>query len=137
MTIAPGWYADPDNAAQLRWWDGAQWTPQAMPVPGAGPAVGSGYPPQTAYAPRTAPSYPGGLRVASPKSFLARNVNSALAVAVAIVYGVLAIFAHLVFLGIFPIILTVNAFRAKEPYATIALVVSVAAVVFGIFMLTR
>ena len=131
MTIAPGWYADPDNAAQLRWWDGAQWTPQAMPVPGAGPAVRSGYTPQPV------PSYPGGLRLAPPKSFLARNVNSALAVAVAIVYGVLAIFAHLIFLGIFPIILTVNAFRAKEPYAAIALVISVAAVAFGIFMLTR
>ncbi|MDN4613799.1 DUF2510 domain-containing protein [Leifsonia sp. F6_8S_P_1B] len=25
---APGWYGDPWRAAPLRWWDGAQWTPQ-------------------------------------------------------------------------------------------------------------
>ena len=37
MTSAapPGMYQDPDDPAQLRWWDGAQWTdhrPQPAPV---------------------------------------------------------------------------------------------------------
>lgn len=35
MTNAPaGWYADPDDARMLRWWDGAAWTDvrQAMPA---------------------------------------------------------------------------------------------------------
>jgi Domain of unknown function (DUF4190)/Protein of unknown function (DUF2510) len=34
-TAVPGWYADPANAAGLRWWDGVQWTPYAStpPVP--------------------------------------------------------------------------------------------------------
>ncbi|MBF0949847.1 MAG: DUF2510 domain-containing protein, partial [Actinomyces sp.] len=22
----PGWYRDPSNSSQLRWWDGSQWT---------------------------------------------------------------------------------------------------------------
>ncbi len=43
-TVAPaGWYADPDNAAAQRWWDGTQWTSHTQlitpPVPGfAAPA---------------------------------------------------------------------------------------------------
>jgi hypothetical protein len=28
LTPAGGWYADPMDAAQLRWWDGVNWTPQ-------------------------------------------------------------------------------------------------------------
>ena len=27
---APGWYPDPSNATQLRWWDGQQWTEQVQ-----------------------------------------------------------------------------------------------------------
>ncbi|AMB59900.1 DUF2510 domain-containing protein [Microterricola viridarii] len=30
---AAGWYADPQDAAQLRWWDGSQWTTHTSPVP--------------------------------------------------------------------------------------------------------
>ncbi|MFV0375179.1 DUF805 domain-containing protein [Microbacterium sp.] len=32
---APGWYADPQSPALLRWWDGARWGAQTTPVPGA------------------------------------------------------------------------------------------------------
>lgn len=28
-----GWYADPQDAAQLRWWDGAAWSEHTAPVP--------------------------------------------------------------------------------------------------------
>lgn len=27
-----GWYADPQDPARLRWWDGAQWTDRTMPL---------------------------------------------------------------------------------------------------------
>ncbi|MEM8922454.1 MAG: DUF2510 domain-containing protein [Actinomycetota bacterium] len=37
----PGWYPDPQNAAQLRYWDGAQWTEAVSPVqPAPAPAPG-------------------------------------------------------------------------------------------------
>lgn len=29
---AAGWYADPQDSAQLRYWDGAQWTEQVRPL---------------------------------------------------------------------------------------------------------
>ncbi len=132
MTIAPGWYADPNNTMQLRWWDGGQWTAQAMPHPAAPGGQVPAYPPAPGYAP--APAYRG---APTQKSFLAANRNSALAAGVAIAYGIIAIFAHFVFLGIFPIVLTINAFRAKEAYAVVALVLTVAALGVSVFMLTR
>jgi hypothetical protein len=31
--VPAGWYADPNNALQLRWWDGMQWTEHYAPNP--------------------------------------------------------------------------------------------------------
>lgn len=47
----PGWYADPDNPHDLRWWDGYAWIPTA-------PAVGVA--PARPAAPAAAPASPGG-----------------------------------------------------------------------------
>jgi hypothetical protein len=38
-TPAGGWYADPLDAAQLRWWDGANWTQQTTPATSSQSAV--------------------------------------------------------------------------------------------------
>jgi resuscitation-promoting factor RpfB len=38
MNAAPGWYPDRDDPAQLRWWDGSQWTDLRAAAP-AGPGV--------------------------------------------------------------------------------------------------
>lgn len=35
MSAQAGWYPDPSDPAQQRWWDGAQWTAHARPVPPA------------------------------------------------------------------------------------------------------
>ncbi|MEX0953389.1 MAG: CD225/dispanin family protein [Nitriliruptoraceae bacterium] len=34
-----GWYDDPENPGQLRWWDGERWGDQRRPAPGSETAV--------------------------------------------------------------------------------------------------
>lgn len=34
MAPVPGWYANPENAAELRWWDGSAWTTRTAPAYG-------------------------------------------------------------------------------------------------------
>lgn len=61
--VQPGWYPDPSDAAQLRYWDGTEWTANTAPLQGAvlaasseGAYVQPGYvaPAQSAYAPQGA-----------------------------------------------------------------------------------
>ncbi|MEO5838275.1 MAG: DUF2510 domain-containing protein [Acidimicrobiales bacterium] len=37
----PNWYPDPSDAAQLRWWDGSQWTEHRHALAGAGAGIGA------------------------------------------------------------------------------------------------
>jgi DNA polymerase III subunit epsilon len=57
--LQAGWYADPQDQSQLRWWDGAQWTNHTQPMP---PVL----PPMT-----TPPSPPPRLLTSSPREALA------------------------------------------------------------------
>ncbi|MFD1715650.1 DUF2510 domain-containing protein [Amnibacterium flavum] len=38
-SAAPGFYADPSGEAQLRWWNGQQWTADTQPLAQSGPPV--------------------------------------------------------------------------------------------------
>lgn len=40
-TTASGWYNDPSNPAQVRYWDGARWTEQVAVLPPVAPAPGA------------------------------------------------------------------------------------------------
>jgi hypothetical protein len=40
-----GWYDDPEDASQLRYWDGSQWTDNRNPKGGAPAPAGGGYAP--------------------------------------------------------------------------------------------
>ncbi len=52
MRPEAGWYPDPRDAGQLRWWDGSAWTTQTQSAAGAVPAV----PPEPDLVKRPAPS---------------------------------------------------------------------------------
>jgi hypothetical protein len=43
----PGWYADPQDPARLRWWDGSQWTSHTQPYPIESGAAGQNLGPET------------------------------------------------------------------------------------------
>lgn len=50
-TPGPGWFADPQDPATLRWWDGQAWTPHTQPTAYTNPA---------GQAPSASPGYSGG-----------------------------------------------------------------------------
>jgi hypothetical protein len=92
---APGWYADPGQSAQLRYWDGAAWTAHLAPAPSPTPAPAPAPVPAAAPSPRSA-SYAGTsasttLPAAAPA---ARRVSP-----VRILIGVLAALGALYLLG--------------------------------------
>lgn len=51
-SAAPGWYPDPDDASQQRYWDGARWTEQRQPGSPAGPPAAYPAPAQVYVAPQ-------------------------------------------------------------------------------------
>ncbi len=54
-----------------------------------------------------------------------RNAMSVRAMSMAAIYLLIGLVTHFLFLGIFPILLSVGALRRREPLAPVALVVSV------------
>jgi hypothetical protein len=112
-----GWYPDPAGGPSSRWWDGRQWTDVTQPAPAyAAPT----------YAPAYQPAYP------ADRTFFQANRYTCLATGFAAAYLLLAVLAHLVVLGIVPVLMSVRAFRAKERYAVASAVAAGVALVIGI-----
>jgi hypothetical protein len=59
---AQGWYADPNDAGQLRWWDGSTWTDHVHPAGGNDAA------PQSSAAATAAEPRPGVVANSAPKA---------------------------------------------------------------------
>jgi hypothetical protein len=136
-TAQPGWYADPQNPSQVRFWNGNQWTDQTRPAQPAMDQYAMSSPPQfgtpvTApppFAPATYgyPVAPAG-RPATPAagaSLWQRNRVSAIAAVFCVAYLAIAFATHFVILGIAPVLLTIRAFRRHEPFAAGALVLTI------------
>jgi len=86
--------------------------------------VAPGYAP--AYQPAYQPAYP------ANRTFFQANRYTCLATGFAAAYLLLAVLAHLVVLGIVPVLMSVRAFRAKERYAVVSAIAAGVALVIGI-----
>ena len=130
-----GWHPDPANpGGALRWWNGVSWTDHIQPATPPAPApmaVAQAPVPYTNYQ-KFAPTY--GVQQVS-RTFVQRNSLSLTAMAVVAVYIVVAISTRVVFLGIFPVLLSVRAIGRKEMLAPFA--VAAAAIAIGIAFLAR
>jgi hypothetical protein len=65
-------------------------------------------------------------------SFGRRNQRSLTAAGVATVYIVVAVVSHLVFFGIFPLILSIRAWQARETLAPLAIALTVVAILISV-----
>ncbi|MDQ1730117.1 MAG: hypothetical protein QOK10_276 [Pseudonocardiales bacterium] len=122
--------AQGDPGATQGWAGAVGQTPQSYP--GAPPLPQYYTAPQAGYAPNY--GAPAGQQ---PGTILQQNRYSAITVAVAILYAILAIGVHIVVIGVLPILFCVRAFRAREPYRVAAAVAAAAAVIFALTMLAR
>ena len=139
---SPGWHPDPANASGERWWDGAGWTEHTR----TGPAAAFPPPPgplgtyqAPTYQPYSTPSqpFPGSYQSfpTAQRSFWHSNSRSFTAIIVAAVYIVIAISAHIVFLGIVPALAAVRAFQAREKLAPAAALAAVVTIVVAVVAL--
>jgi hypothetical protein len=85
-------------------------------------------------APGYAPAHQAAYQPAYPanRTFFQANRYTCLATAFAAAYLLLAVLAHLVVLGIVPVLMSVRAFRAKERYAVVSAIAAGVALVIGI-----
>jgi len=127
-TAPASWHPDPANpGGALRWWNGVSWTDHVQPAAAAAPPPMPIAQVQAPYAnyENFAPNY---AARQLPRTFLQRNSLSLTAMAVVAVYIVIALSTRVVLLGIFPVLLSVRAIRAREMLAPVAVVAAIVAV---------
>jgi hypothetical protein len=158
QTPPPGWYTDPANGTGMRWWDGNAWSMHTQPVApqpvGAQPvaqpvtapqAYGTApatYPPASQFGTptygQTQPGAPAPYTAWQPTPGRARSSNhyAFITFGVVALYLVLAAFAHIVFIGIVPILMSIRSFQAKESLAPVAIGAAVVSIVVSLTVLT-
>ncbi len=135
---APGWYADPNGGAGLRFFNGVGWTDATQAPPAHVPAMANGLPggqspPQAPYGFTPQPMAPTG--PAAPVTVFAANKLALITIVICAVYAILATESRFVFFGILPVAFTVRSFRAREPLKWLALAAAVATIAYSLYRL--
>lgn len=71
----PGWYPNPENPQQIRWWDGQQWTDRTEPSPQQG-----AFPPPAGPPPGGAPTHPGFIQSTSSSTSTSEWVSEVMTI---------------------------------------------------------
>jgi hypothetical protein len=126
---APGWYPDPSGAPALKWWDGYHWTDhqqyQSATAQPPGP-LGGWYAPGSTSAPTAVAVQRHSARV--------KNTYASITFGVVALYLVLTVSAGISVLGILPALMTYRSFRAQEKLAPVALIATVVAIGFALWV---
>jgi hypothetical protein len=132
--VPAGWHPDPHTPGHLRWRDGIGWTPhtrpavqQQVPFPTTAQAVAT--PQQSAYDPATAAMMQ---RAERHESLVHDNPKSVFAMAVSVIYLLVALYAGIYLLGIVPGLAAFRAFESKERLAPVAAIGAAVVIVIGI-----
>ena len=89
MSLAPaGWYADPSNPAQQRYWDGSQWTGHIAAAASPAPPLA---PPAPPLAPVAASAPPGYYPVEPAKKKLGGGAIAAIVIGSVVLLGILVV----------------------------------------------
>ena len=134
QTVAAGWYADPQVAGTMRYWDGSAWSEHTASGYGAAAPAGAGTPAQA-----FSPFQPQYQPQAAPRklTFMEANRQSMIALGFGVGYLVVAQLVGIVFFGIIPVMAASRAISRKEPMAPIAMVVAVISAILGVLALVH
>lgn len=143
MTVTPaGWYPDPQEPSNLRYWDGQAWTESTAPAaPPAAPAAPPAPPAPAAGEPGAYPSYPSYPSYSSfptgqpgmPSPYVDQKPSNTLSI-IGIVCGAIGFLVCPFILGIAGLVLGFVARSKNEPLANVALIVSAIGLVGGIIL---
>ncbi len=142
-TVPAGWHPDPNlPQGSLRWWDGSQWTEHVQPAPVAPPAstLSSIAQPHASVATGLEQLAARGAQTTAParqRSLFEINSTTFVTFGVVALYILVAASTGIVLLGIFPVMLSIRAFRRGEPLAPLAMAAAALALLIALSAIAR